>query len=318
MDLRGRIVTEARTAPEDREGLCKEKEAWLRRWCALWARFLPVWRETELTAMALGQVELSALCKDSEDVGRPISPFDDFEGDELDCVRAGLVLQKSWAAAPVDVCTADEEVPIATLPVSRSSSPVGVASSGDGEKAAGCEAGDDDSGKDVDALEPMKTRSSGQKRARAEGVSVPPSKVAVVHDLPCSRCVRMGKACEGWSGEKCFLCQARHRGCSVKPLPPPSARPAKRAKASSRRILSTPPASKQLPGTSASASKPPLRPSASKGKGVDKPTSTGVDLSLRWERQLASSEEALKKAASSLFNQAEELRLLREAEFGSS
>jgi hypothetical protein len=173
-DLRGRIVTEARTAPEDREGLCKEKEAWLGRWCALWVRFLLVWRETGLTVVALGQVELSALCKDSEDVGRPISPFDDFEGDELDCVRAGLVLQKSWAAAPVDVRTADGEVPIATLPVSRSSSPVGVASSGDGEKAAGCEAGDDDSGKDVDALEPMKTRSSGQKRARAE-VRVGPS-----------------------------------------------------------------------------------------------------------------------------------------------
>jgi hypothetical protein len=109
-----------------------------------------------------------------EDVGRPISPFNDFEGDELDCIRAGLVLQKSWAAAPVDVRTADEEVSIAMLPVSRSSSPVGVASSGDGEKAVGCEAGDDDSGKDVDVLEPMKTRSSGQKRARAE-VRVGPS-----------------------------------------------------------------------------------------------------------------------------------------------
>jgi hypothetical protein len=65
-DLRGRIVTEVRTAPEDCEGLCKEKEAWLGRWCALWVHFLLVWRETELTVVALGQVELSALCKDSD------------------------------------------------------------------------------------------------------------------------------------------------------------------------------------------------------------------------------------------------------------
>jgi len=80
-DLQGRIISEARMAPEDREGQYKEKEAWLGRWCALWVHFLLVWRGAELTVAALRQVELSALCVAGEDVGRPISPFKDFDCD---------------------------------------------------------------------------------------------------------------------------------------------------------------------------------------------------------------------------------------------
>ena len=119
----------------------------------------------ELTVAILRQVELSALCVAGEDTGQHVSPFEDFDGDELDYVRAALLLQKVWSATPVEEPIRAEEVPIATLAMSRSSSPTGVASSGDGEKAAGCEAGGEEN---IDAFELMKTRSSGKKRARVE------------------------------------------------------------------------------------------------------------------------------------------------------
>ncbi|OAX32479.1 hypothetical protein K503DRAFT_805197, partial [Rhizopogon vinicolor AM-OR11-026] len=161
------------------------------------------------------------------------------------------------------------------------------------------EVGDDSAGESGDQLEPRETRSSAKRRASGKGVTV-------IYEPPCDKCSRTlrKQVCQGWAGEKCFPCRKGHKVCSLTSKPP--AQPPNQRSVSL--TLDPPP--------KASASKCSTS-SRRKGKGVIKSTAVGSS-SARRERQLKSSEEGLKSMASSLFNQAEELRLLREEEFGGS
>ncbi|KAG1722124.1 hypothetical protein EDB19DRAFT_1916844 [Suillus lakei] len=290
--LRARIASEARAVPEDREDLREEKRDWLKRWGAL-------------------LVELKALCSLGEHVGKPLTPFEDFEADELDVVRAALFLQKAWSAVPTERPIVGEEVPIATLPVARSSSPPAVESSEYNGKGTENEVGDDSVGEGVDELEPRETRASARKRALVKKTAAPLPKGMVIHKPPCRGCSRaLGETvCQGRRGEKCFSCRKGHKFLPLRVL-------LKGVKLSTpNHPLSAFLTPDELPSTS--ASKRPTRSPSSKGKGIVKPAAGG-NLSARREQQLRSSETVLKNMASSLFNQAEELRFLREAEFGSS
>ncbi|KAG1722917.1 hypothetical protein EDB19DRAFT_1916422 [Suillus lakei] len=258
--LRARIASEARAVPEDREDLREEKGDWLKRWGAL-------------------LVELKALCSLGEHVGKPLTPFEDFEADELDVVRAALFLQKAWSAVPTE------------RPISRANM----------------------MGKRTE----NETRASARKRALVKKMAAPLPKGMVIHKPPCRGCSRaLGEDSLSGSSWGELASSALPHFDRLLLIVPSSASPTKGGETSTPdHPLSTFPAPDELPTTS--ASKRPTRSPSSKGKGIIKPVAGG-NLFARREQQLRSSEVALKNMASSLFNQAEELRLLREAEFGSS